>query len=175
MLKGEKVCLEAIEEEDIEQLRNWRNLPEFRKYFREYREINREMQRRWYERDILDNTNTIMFAVKTLQGGELIGCCGLCYINWVHRHADLSLYIGLNEMYIDNDGYAKESCNLLFEYGFRELGLKKIWTEIYQFDEKKIELYKELGFYKDGVLRKNYFYSGKWWDSYILSLLDEEF
>lgn len=175
MLKGEKVCLVAIEEEDIEQLRNWRNFPGFRKHFREYREINKKMQRQWFERDVVENDRTIMFAVRNLVNQELLGCCGLCYINWVHRNADLSLYIGWKDAYIDDEGYAEEACNLLFIYGFRELGLKKIWTEIYEFDEKKLELYRNLGFHKDGILRKNYIYDGKWWDSYILSLLDEEF
>ena len=39
MLKGEKVSLFAVEKEDLEHLRNWRNNPDFRKHFREYREL----------------------------------------------------------------------------------------------------------------------------------------
>ena len=31
MLKGEKVSLYAVEKEDLEHLRNWRNNPDFRK------------------------------------------------------------------------------------------------------------------------------------------------
>ena len=34
MISGEKVYLAAIEENELEQLRTWRNLPDFRKYFR---------------------------------------------------------------------------------------------------------------------------------------------
>lgn len=72
-------------------------------------------------------------------------------------------------------GYAKEACELLFYYGFNQLGLNKIWTEIYEFDIKKKKLYDELGFNVDGILRENYFYDGKWWSSYILSILRNEF
>ena len=32
-----------------------------------------------------------------------------------------------------------------------------------------------LGFCKDGFLRKQYFYEGKWWGSYIFSLLFDEY
>ena len=39
----------------------------------------------------------------------LIGCCGLVYIDWIHRHADLSLYIGYDELYIDNIGFCEEA------------------------------------------------------------------
>lgn len=175
MISGNKVYLTSIEAEDLEQLRNWRNLPEFRKHFREYREISSSMQRRWFEGVVNGDPSTIMFAIRMKDTDELAGCCGLCYINWVHRHSDLSLYIGKNKAYIDNEGIAEESCRLLFDHGFHELGLNKIWTEIYEFDGKKYDLYQKFGFHEDGFLRKQYFYEGKWWGSYILSLLGEEY
>ena len=53
MLKGSKVYLCALEQEDLPLLMKWRNQKEFRKYFREYREINKDMQRRWYEEKVL--------------------------------------------------------------------------------------------------------------------------
>lgn len=174
MFKGEKIYLDAIRREDLPKLMEWRNLPDYRKYFREYRELNPDMQQKWYESKVLNDSSTEMFAVRLNDTGTLIGCCGLCYINWVHRNADLSLYIGWKESYIDNEGYAEEACKLLFNYGFRELGLQKIWTEIYCFDDKKMELYSRLGFHKDGELRNQYFYDGKWWNSNMLSLLTEE-
>ena len=83
-----------------------------------------------------------MFGIVSNNSQELLGVCGLCYINWVHRYADLSLYIGKDDVYIDEEpgGYAWESLDLLFEYGFNQLNLHKIWTEIYAFDEKKHSL-----------------------------------
>ena len=174
MLKGKKVYLCALEREDLPFLMEWRNNPEFRKHFREYREINLDMQTRWYENKVLNGNDTLMFAIKSVETGELLGCCGLCYINWVHRNADLSLYIGKDELYIDELGYAKESCELLFDYGFKELGLEKIWSELYEFDYRKINLYQELGMQIDGTFRNQYFYDGKWWDSKLLAILSGE-
>lgn len=174
MYRGKKVFLDAINRDDLPMLMHWRNLPDYRKHFREYRELNMDMQVRWYENKVISDNTTEMFAIRLIESGELIGCCGLCYINWVHRNADLSLYIGWKESYIDQEGYAEEACALLFNYGFLELGLEKIWTEIYCFDEKKMNLYKKLGFSIDGELRNQYFYDGKWWNSYMLSLLSGE-
>ena len=74
----------------------------------------------------------------------------------------------------NEEGYAEESCKLLFDYGFLELGLEKIWSELYEFDDKKINLYQELGMKIDGTLRNQYFYDGKWWDSKMLSILSGE-
>lgn len=174
MLNGNKICLDTIEINDLEKLRKWRNRPDFRRFFREYQEINADMQKKWYETRVVNDNSTLMFAIRDNETRELLGCCGLCYINWVHRHADLSLYIGKNGVYIDNEGIAEESCQLLFSYGFEELGLNKIWTEIYDFDEKKYALYLKLGFRQDGLLREHYFYGGKWHDSRMMSLLGSE-
>lgn len=174
MIEGGKVFLKAIEPEDLQRLREWRNLPEYRKHFREYREINTAMQQKWFEKTVCGDPNTVMFSVFLQATGELIGCCGLCYINWVHRNADLSLYIGYENSYIDDQGFAEEACRLLFDYGFNQLNLHKIWTEIYEFDTKKMQLYTSLGFKQDGMLRDNYFYDGKWWGSRMISLLADD-
>lgn len=175
MILGKKVYLVPIEREDLELLRQWRNRPDFRKYFREYKEISKDMQIKWFETKVLGDPSTIMFAIRSCTDESLLGCCGLCYINWVHRNADLSLYIGWEHAYIDQEGFAKEACELMFSYGFKELGLRKIWTEIYEFDEPKFELYSELGFHQDGMLRDQYFYEGRFWSSRMLSLLCDEF
>ncbi len=175
MIKGDKVYLTTIEEDDLEQLRQWRNLPQYRKHFREYREISKTMQDKWFKNIVNNDNNTIMFSIRDNETDELLGCCGLCYINWVHRYADLSLYIGKDNCYIDDEGIAEESCRLLFNYAFNEISLNKIWTEIYEFDEKKLSLYDKLNFNKDGFLREQYFYDGKWWNSYMLSLLSKEY
>jgi len=174
MLKGKNVSLFAVELEDLKQLRDWRNNPEFRKYFREYRELNMRQQEIWFDEKVVRDNTTLMFSIKRNEDNELLGCCGFVYINWVHRHADLSLYIGWEDAYIDNKGYAEESCRLLLDYGFKELCLNKIWTEIYEFDDKKKILYDQFGFHQDGLLRQNYWYDGKWWDSRILSIIQND-
>jgi RimJ/RimL family protein N-acetyltransferase len=175
MIKGKLVGLVAVEREDLPKLMEWRNNQEFRKHFREYRELNLAMQEQWFEQEVLKNPTTIMFSIRRLSDNELLGCCGLVYINWVDRHADISLYIGWEDTYIDEEGYAEEACRLLLGYGFHELTLNKVWTEIYVFDEKKKVLYDKFGFHQDGLLRQNYFFDGNWWDSRILSLLVDEF
>jgi len=185
VLKGKFVSLYAVEKEDLKQFRDWRNNPYFRKHFREYKELSMRhqeiwfdetirQQELWFEEKVVKDPTTLMFSIKRNHDGELLGCCGFVYINWIHRHADLSLYIGWKNSYIDQEGYAEESSQLLLKYGFNELGLNKVWTEIYEFDKQKKELYDKLGFHQDGLLRQNYWYDGKWWASRILSILKSE-
>ncbi len=174
MLKGKKIFLTAVERSDLKQLKDWRNNEHFRKHFREYRELNDDMQEQWFNKAVLNDPTTVMFAIRRCSDDRLLGCCGLVYTHWVYRHADLSLYIGDEDAYIDQKGYAQETCQLLLSYAFDNLGLNKVWTEIYVFDKAKKDLYEKAGFSVDGILRENYFYNGRYWDSYILSYLARE-
>ncbi|KKL78473.1 hypothetical protein LCGC14_2024540, partial [marine sediment metagenome] len=56
MLEGEKVILEEIDPENIEWVRQQRNDPEMRQYFREWKDISKDKQGRWYK-DRGNNTN----------------------------------------------------------------------------------------------------------------------
>jgi len=177
MINGKKVSLRSLEKEDLPLLRDWRNQDGYRKFFREFRELNLANQEAWFTKYVVNDPNTLMFGI--IESGKpesLVGVCGLCYVNWVHRYADLSLYIGKDLIYIDTkkDGYAWGTLDVLLRYGFNELNLNKVWCEIYAFDDKKHELFNAYGFQKDGVLRQNYFYNGSYQDSVIYSLLAEE-
>jgi RimJ/RimL family protein N-acetyltransferase len=173
MKKGNFVILRAIEKSDLPLLRTWRNEENFKKHFREYLEISDLAQQKWYEEDVNNNSRIIMFAIVDSNNSQLVGCCGLTYINWVHRNADFSFYMGKDLSYIDDEGYALEAAQLLIDFGFNQIGLKRIWTEIYEFDFLKDKFLNEIGFQLDGRLRSNYFYDGKWWDSLIYSLLSD--
>ena len=114
-----------------------------------------------------------MFAIDKLEDGRLLGACGLCYINWIDRNADLSIYIGADDLYID-DVYAPDAARTLIRYGFDELGLHRIWAEIYSIDEAKQTLFEGLGFTLDGRHRENHWTENCWVDSLFYGLLSDE-
>ena len=171
MIKGKRVGLRALERTDLELARDWRNLTHFRRNFREFRELNLVNQERWFER-ISASANDFMFMIVRLTDQEPLGVCGLVYVNWVIRSADFSLYLGYQEKYIDEEGLAEEAARLSIDYAFNTLNLHKVWTELYEFDEQKIAMFsKRLGFERDGTLRDNCFEDGRYWNSYIYSLI----
>lgn len=175
MIKGKVVGLRAVEREDLSLFRDWRNIAEFRKCFREVRELSLSDQEAWF--DSLRKTKHInfMFTIVDLKTNLPIGAAGLLYVNWIIRAGDFSFYIGEGESYIDDKGLAREASSLLIDYGFKNLNLHKIWMELYEFDKKKIDFFKtEFNFKQDGVLRDNCFEEGKYWDSLIISLLAKE-
>ena len=70
-------------------------------------------------------------------------------------------------------GLGGEALFLLFDYGFREMNLHKIWCEVYD-SNASVNLYRRLGFQDDGVLRDNYFHGGKYGNSIMMSVLEDE-
>lgn len=174
MIKGKIVGLRAVEKEDLQSFRDWRNIVDFRKHFREVRELSLADQTEWFES--LQKTKHInyMFTIVDLKTNQPIGAAGLLYINWINRAGDFSFYIGSDEVYIDNKGVAKEAAELLIDYGFKNLNLHKIWMELYEFDNRKINFFKkEFDFKQDALLRDNCFEDGKYWNSLIISKIND--
>ena len=171
MLVGHKTILTNVEKESLEQLRKWRNRPELRKYFREYKEISKTMQHGWFEK-INNDGGQVNFEIRDKKNNKLIGHCGLYYISWVHRHAEFGIYIGDDNF--RNGGYGSDALRILIKYGFNDLNLNKIWCEVYS-NNTALEVYKYLGFKHEGTSRQHYYNEGKYWDSHILSMLKSEF
>lgn len=175
------MILDVIEPQDLEWMRYHRNDPELRKFFREYKDISKSQQAAWYERDGSNNNHKhiyfkIMLSHTKLPGGtwdkdKLVGICGLTNIDWVARRAELSVYLSPQT---HGKGIGKDALTTMYNYAFRELNLHSIVAEVYD-NNKAVDFYKgALGMTQDGVIRHTYFSEGKYGDSIMLTLLEDE-
>ena len=62
----------------------------------------------------------------------------------------------------------------LVRYGFKELNLNRVYCEVYSNNEA-YTWYKSIGFVYEGTLRETYWHDGRYYDSYIISILKREF
>lgn len=180
MIVGEKVVLEEIDPDNIEQLRKWRNDPNLRRWFREFKDITKDQQEIWYKtRGNNTNPSHVYFQIMSLGNGDnkeeqlqnryLIGCCGLLFIKWeIIRSGELSIFLGEDR----NQNKEREALTLLFNYGFKELNLNKIWGEIYK-ENPLTSLYGEFMKY-EGEIRDTHFYDGEYHNSIVMSALQRE-
>lgn len=173
MLKGELVSLYAIEESDLEQIRLWRNLESLRDYFREVYEIPLWKQKEWFKNSN-SNPNEKYFIIKLNETNKALGVVGINYINWINAHCQLSLYIGVDELYIDDKGWALEAAQLIQKFAFNTLNLHKIFVEIFDFDRLKMKLLNDLGYLHEGTLKEHVFKKGKYNNSLIYSKLSDQ-
>ena len=170
MLTSDKIILKKVEKEDLETLRNWRNEPSLRKYFREHKDISKTDQENWYQNKVLNDPNQYNFSI--FADDKLIGHCGLYYINWISRSAEFGIYLG--DFNYRNGGYGSDALKTLIKYGFEDLNLNRIWCEVYKNNEA-LDIYKHLGFKYEGTLRSTYYNEGQYWDSDILGMLKKEY
>ena len=172
MLNGELIKLCQIEESDLPKFRDWRNSPFVRNYVREYRPLNMQNQKQWFESLTNDKTN-IVFAIKEMKAGETIGLCGLTYINWKEGHGEVTIYIGDGEW--QGKGCAGEALDLLLKYGFEELRLHRICAIIYSYNILSIKLFEKYGFKLEGEHREARFWNSSFYSEMIYGILDYEY
>jgi len=157
---------------DLKQLKDWRNSDFVRKACREYRLLNMENQKRWFESLHKKPPENIMFGIENKEGG-LIGVCGLTWIDWKNRNAEVSIYIGSKEW--QGKGAATDSLKILIKYGFETLNLHRIYAIIFDFNKPSVKLFEKCGFKFEGKRREAHFIEGRYWDELVYSILMEEY
>lgn len=172
MLRGKKVFLDLVHQEDLALLLSWRNNPEYRQYYREYKELSMEQQLRWYENKILNDDSWQYFTIKNSPSENAIGVVGLTSIHPIYKTAEFAITIG--DKKYRNGGYGSDALRVLIKYGFEQLNLNRIWCEVYS-NNKSIDMYRHIGFKDEGKLRESVFKNNKYLDSYILGMLRIEY
>ena len=167
MIIGRHVNLRSLEVDDLSTLKKWRNDKNTRKHTREFRLLNMINQKNWFESIHQDNPpKFIMFGINNKKN-QLIGICGLTYIDWKNRHAEISII--LSQEHWQRTKEARDTINLLIEYGFGELNLHRLWVEIFESIRENIKLFEKMNFTKEGELREKLWRDNKWHNSLIFS------
>ena len=116
--------------------------------------------------------SAIMFGVINNRN-KLIGVCGLTYIDWKNKHAEISCYLTKDDWQQSKE--VVDTLKVLIKYGFEELNLHRLWAEVFTIAQKNIDLLVKMKFVNEGRLRQKLWRNGKWWDSIIFSKLSTEY
>lgn len=151
----------------------YRNRPELRRNFREYRLISWEHQYQWWKDKVQGDDSWEYFIIHPKDEPlMMLGMAGLTYIHRVNRSAEFAIVIGDEDS--RGKGYGSDALKALIRYGFNELNLHRIYCEVFSLNPA-ISLYTRLGFVEEGVLRDTYFCDGQYWNSHFLGMLEEDF
>jgi RimJ/RimL family protein N-acetyltransferase len=74
-----------------------------------------------------------------------------------------------------NKGYGSEVARLIFRYAFEELGLRRLKSYTHSGNPVSMKFQEKLGFVKEGVLRQEFFFNGKYYDGIDYGMLKEEY
>jgi RimJ/RimL family protein N-acetyltransferase len=165
------VKLDRIYKTDLEAFRINRNSFTIRKWCRQKDLIHEDEQYLWFERQMSDPTIEMYSICRSDDGSNsLVGVAGLTSIDVHNRVAEFSCYIFPK---FHRRGFARMALATLFNHGFHNRGLNRIWGETFE-GNPAASLFEALGMIREGTQRQNYFKSGKFLDSHIYGLLVED-
>ena len=126
-----------------------------------------------YVEERLLNSDVAFFAICSQDTNEHIGNIKIDFHDKKANVSELGLLIGNKNYWGKGVGF--EACKLAINYGFTNMGLRKLYLAVYENNLNAKKLYEKLGFKLEGTLRKHVMADGKLCDKYLMGIFKEEF
>lgn len=174
-IETERLILREFVKDDFLSIHNYASDPEVVKY--EVWGPNSEKDTQLFvDQSIkyqLDNPRyDYEVAVVKKDDNKLIGACGIHLSNLDNREG----WIGYcyNQQYWRN-GYATEAAKVIIKFGFKHLNLHRIFATCDPDNSGSAKVLEKIGMIKEGRLRENKLQKGEWRDSFLYSILEQEY
>jgi RimJ/RimL family protein N-acetyltransferase len=173
IIRGKKLILRAIEEQDLQHLHKWSNDPEINYMLGGWHfPSSLKDQTSWYN-SLSMNSDNQRFAIETNEM-ELIGMANLVDINWKDRNAFHGMLLG--DVNTRGKGYGVDTIMAITRFAFEELGLMRLNTTIIANNEASMRVYLDkCGWVREGVRRKYYFRKNQWWDQVVVGITKDDY
>ena len=168
-----RVRLTALTQDDLPTIARWHEDSEFQRLYdaRPARPKSEAELGRWLE-ELQNESNTIAFAVRPIDGDEIIGTIELDGILWVHGVCGIGIAIGDRANW--GKGYGSDAMRLALALAFDELNLHRVTATVFSYNERSIALLEKLGFQREGVYREFLQRGGRRYDMLLYGLLNRE-
>lgn len=142
-------------------------------------EVNRFLETRWSEQtgdairefvsQMRRSDSDYLFAIIVTGGDRHVGNIKLGPVNPVHRHADLSYFIGERDVW--SRGFATEAIRIATRFGFEQLKLHRIQAVVDAANVRSAKALERAGFVREGVAREKLSTGEGWSDQVSYGLL----
>jgi len=102
---------------------------------------------------------------------ELIGGCGLHGRRETFREYEIGYCLRRDRW---SRGIASEAVRALSDFGFGGINAHRIYAQVFPDNTASSRLLERLGFRREGHLRRDAFVRGKWYDTLVYAMLEEE-
>lgn len=152
-LVGDHIRLRLIEEADLPMTLAWRNQDHIRKWFIHSDTLTMEQHTNWFHK-YQERENDFLFIIEAKHlNNKPVGQISLYSIDWEKKEAEFGrLMIG--EADAIGKGLARTATALLVNFGIQELGLERIYLEVYENNASAIAIYEKCGF--EAISRHNH-------------------
>jgi [ribosomal protein S5]-alanine N-acetyltransferase len=110
-------------------------------------------------------------AVTLKSTNQLIGNCGIRMDTPDAFQADIGYELDPKHW---GNGYATEAAHAIVDFGFNNFGLHRVWSWTVADNTGSARVMEKLGMRREGHLRENEYYRGRWWDTLMYAILIDE-
>lgn len=157
-MRSDRVLLRPMEKCDTDDVLRMRSRPEVLAELFTDEPPTRETHLRWLERIQKEGTRQ-EFMIVDCSTGLNIGTIGLDHIDSRHGRAEFGVLIG--EVEARGKGLALEAGQLLLDYAFNKLGLRRLYLHAFPENKPALRLYRKLGFSEEGLLHWHVIKNGR--------------
>jgi len=120
-----------------------------------------------------NSPHAVMFAVCVKEDDRYIGNARIRKIDKENKRCTYGRLIG--DLEYRGKGIGTEVLELILRYAFVNLGMNRVWTEIFDDNEVSIRSNEKAGMRQEGIIRQAYYKNGSPKDVVMMSMLREEF
>ena len=160
--------LRKIEFEDNVNIVRWKNQPFVVANFINRVPLTVETHNNWYRNRV--KTGEVSQFIIVLDDGAEIGSTYLRDIDTYHKKAEFGIFIG--EKWALGHGYGFEATKQTCEYGFKELGLHRIFLRVLSSNNAAIHIYEKVGFQFEGKAIQDVWDGERYLDVSFMAMID---
>jgi len=162
-LKGERVALRTIKEEDFFFIHQWVTDQQTTHYmFTGQLPLTAEESKKVYNKEFNSKSN-VVFIIEDMQTHHPIGMSGLYDLHFSARKAEFRILLGESDS--RGKGIGTEVTNLVIKYGFERLNLHRIFLGVTHENKAAVKTYKKCGFKEEGTLQDDIYRNGRYYDT----------
>lgn len=169
MIVGEKVQLIALNDDCFKLTYQWINDPMLRRYTGTRFPVTRTEHEKWFLDKSQDHYNKT-FGIQIKESEKIIGIVGNSNFEPLDRTTSVFIYLGNVED--RNKGYGKEALDLITQFCFNSLNVRKIWAHIFDFNKESQSLFTRTGYSQEGLLKEHCFRDGKYSDVVVVGRIN---
>jgi aminoglycoside 6'-N-acetyltransferase len=176
MIKGNRVLLRPIRDEDWPKFEEWgRSRDALWGPFQRFQMDHLPLLREAYQQTGLLKRESGVLLIETIEDQQVIGYVRYTMLKF--PDADLpypEIGFGISEVNARGEGYAKEGVRLLVDYLFLGYPVERVaaFTDVENKPAQRVM--ERVGFQREGVLRRAMFRDGLWRDIAIYGILRHE-